>query len=501
MAAADTRTAPRTYGNWRRPTTAGLMGLGSLGTAILMGGLIFTVLLVMVSGLVAGIISGLLLGGVLLVLLVKDRHDRSLLTRLGTRLGWANTRSAGAHLYRSGPLGRTPWGTHQLPGLAAPSRLSEHTDSYGRRFALIYVPFTGHYTIVLGSDPDGSALVDSAQIDQWVAGWGQWLANLSEEPGLEAAQVTVETAPDSGSRLRREIAANTDPDAPELARAMLEEAAATYPRGSSAVRAYIALTFRAAGPDGKRRTPEEVGRDLAARLPALTAGLAGTGAGAARPMPAQQLCEVVRTAYDPAAAQLIDQAHATDEPVEMDWSDIGPAAAEATWDTYRHDSGLSVSWEMTVAPRGTVHSSVLTRLLAPHRDIARKRVALLYRPLDPARAAAIVEADLRNAEFRTSSTAKPSARDVVSMRQAKATASEEATGAALVNFGMVVTATVTDPARLPEATAAVDNLAASARLRLRRVYGAQDAAFAAALPLGLVLPRHLRVPADINQHL
>ena len=42
-----------------------------------------------------------------------------------------------------------------------------------------------------------------------------------------------------------------------------------------------------------------MGRDLAARLPALTQSLHATGAGAARPMSAQELCEVVRIAYDP----------------------------------------------------------------------------------------------------------------------------------------------------------------------------------------------------------
>ncbi|GAB3205327.1 hypothetical protein SAMN02745673_00930 [Marinactinospora thermotolerans DSM 45154] len=497
MAVSEVRK-PRTYGNWRRPSSPGLMGLGAMGTMLLLFGLVFTVFVVMAAGMLAGLVSGGALGAILLVLLVKDRHGRSMLSRFVTRVGWANARSAGAHLYRSGPLGRAGWGTHQLPGLAAPSRLSEHQDSYGRRFALIHVPFTGHFTVVFGSDPDGAALVDAEQIDQWVAGWGQWLANLGEEPGVEAAQVTVETAPDTGHRLRREVTANLDPDAPELARRMLVETMTTYPRGSSAVRAYIAVTFKAMGTNGRRRSAEEVGRDLAARLPALTGSLAATGAGAARPLSAAELCEVVRIAYDPAAATIVDEAHANGEAVEMDWANVGPAAAEATWETYRHDSGTSVSWTMTSAPRGNVQSSVLERLLKPHRDIDRKRVSLLYRPLDPARAAAVVEADLRAAQFRATSTHRPAARDLVATRQAQATANEEAIGAALINFGIVVTATVTDPARLPEAKAAVDNLAATARLRLRPAYGSQDAAFAASLPLGLVLPRHLRVPAELR---
>lgn len=499
---ATETTGPRTYGNWRKPTSAGLMGLGSLGTMLLLGGLIFMVFVIMAGGLMAGAVVGISLGLLLLVLLVKDKHDRNLLMRMTDRLGWWNTRSSGSHLYRSGPLGRTPWGTFQLPGLAAPSRLSEHTDSYGRPFALLHVPFTGHYTVVLGTEPDGAALVDTEQINQWVAGWGRWLANLGDEPGIEAASVTIETAPDTGTRLRREVTTAIDPDAPQFAKDMLNEVVQRYPAGSSTVKAYVAITFASATRSGgKKRKDKEMGRELAARLPGLTQGLSATGAGSAHPLRAQELCETIRIAYDPAAAVLIDEAHAAGEVPEMTWDDVGPTAHEATWDSYIHDGALSMSWSMTAAPRGNVQSGILSRLLAPHRDIARKRIALLYRPLDPARAAALVEADLRAAEFRQSSSNKPSARDVLATRQARATAAEEASGAGLVNFGLVVTATVLDVDRKADAQAAVDNLSATARLRLRAVHGAQDSAFAAALPLGLVLPKHLKVPAEFREQL
>lgn len=493
---------PRTYGNWRRPSSPGLLGLGSLGTALLLGGLIVVVFTVMIAGLLEAVILGVVLGLALLAMVTKDVHGRNLLSRTGARAGWWSARRRGTNLYRSGPLGRALWGTYQLPGLAAPTRLSEHRDSYNRPFALLFTPATGDFSVVIGTEPDGAALVDQEQIDVWVADWGHWLANLGDEPGIEAASVTIETAPDSGTRLRREVGANLDPDAPEFARAMLAEAVHRYPAGSSTVKAYVAITFSAAArTGGRKRAAEEMGRELAARLPGLTAALQATGAGAAHPLSAQELCETVRIAYDPASALLIDEAHAAGETPELSWPDVGPSAAEASWSGYRHDGAFSVTWSMTVAPRGTVQSGVLARLLAPHRDIARKRVTLLYRPIDAAKAAAIVEADLRAAEFRSTSTAKPAARDILAVRAAAATASEEASGAGLVNFGMLVTATVLERDGLPDARAAVDNLSATARLRLRPVYGSQDSAFAAALPLGLVLPKHIRVPAELRNKL
>ena len=241
-----------------------------------------------------------------------------------------------------------------------------------------------------------------------------------------------------------------------------------------------------------------MGRELASRLPGLTQGLSATGAGAARPLSAQALCEVVRIAYDPEVASLIDDAHAAGEETALRWPDVGPSGHQANWDSYRHDSALSVTWQMTEAPRGIVQSSILTRLLAPHRDVARKRVTWLYRPIDAARAAGIVEADLRAANFNMTSSDRPAQRDVVGTLAALATAQEEASGAGLVNFGMLVTATVTDIERAADARAAIDNLSATARLRLRIVTGSQDSAFAAALPLGLVLPKHLKIAAELR---
>jgi hypothetical protein len=299
-----------------------------------------------------------------------------------------------ANIYRSGPLGLTPWGEFQLPGIAAGSKLYEFTDSYGRPFALIHLPSTAHYTVVFGTQPDGASLVDPEQIDAWVANWGGWLASLSNEPAVVATSVTVETAPDSGARLRREVESNIHDDAPDIAKAMLREALKTYPQGSATIRAWVALTFSAAArAGGKRRTADEIARDLASRLPSLTERLESTGAGACAPLNAQELCEVVRVAYDPAAARLIDEAHYQGTPVELNWSDVGPSAHQADWDGYRHDSGHSVSWSMTGAPRGHILASALARLVAPHGEIARKRVTLLYRPIEAGRAAAIVESD------------------------------------------------------------------------------------------------------------
>ena len=483
-----------TYGNWRKPVSPGIGRLGLLGTIILMAGLVISTLIAMVS-LVVGLITAMLVGLIMLPLVIQDRHGRTALQAITARVAWWSGRAQGWHIYRSGPLGIIASGSHRLPGLLAASRVVEARDSYGRPFALVVIPSTGHYTAVFECNADGASLVDQRQVDTWVAYWGHWLASLGFEPGLVGASVTIETAPDLGHRLQAEVDTNLDPNAPALARAALEEIVWNYPTGSARVSTRIAVTYSAAArPGGKRRSEEEMVREIATRIPGLTSMLEMTGAGSARPMTAGQLARAVRAAYDP-DSQLSLEATEGQGPR---WEDAGPVATQESWDHYVHDSGHSITWGLSEAPRGEVLSSVMTGLVSPHHDIARKRVTFLYRPYTPATAAHIVERDRKDTRFRLNGLAT-AARDEVAVVSSDQSALEEARGAGLTRFTLLVTATVRSADQLPLAAAAVDTLAPPARVRLRRMYGSQASAFAAGLPLGLVLPEHLQVPALVRE--
>ena len=74
--------------------------------------------------------------------------------------------------------------------------------------------------------------------------------------------------------------------------------------------------------------------------------------------------------------------------------------------------------------------------------------------------------------------------------RARAQDAERAAGHGLVRFTAYVVTTVTDPAELEDACAALEADAAAARLEIRRMWVAQDIGFAlGALPLGMGLPR------------
>jgi hypothetical protein len=263
---------------------------------------------------------------------------------------------------------------------------------------------------------------------------------------------------------------------------------------------YICLTYGM--PPGAKRKSEDVIADLSIRLPGLLSGLMSAGGGPAVALSAEHIAEVVRVAYDPAMAGDVLEARAEHGGSGLAWEDAGPTAAVEKVQSYQHDSGVSRTWMLTLAPRGTVRSGVLRGLMQATSGTRRKRVALLYRPIDPATSARIVESDRRAAQFMaTSQRGLVQARAATEVRAAEQTAVEEATGAGLVEFSMMVTVTVDTEADLDDANAAVRNMTASARLVMRPADRMQAAAFSCTLPVGILPWEHTLVPRELKEAL
>ncbi|MFF1452687.1 SCO6880 family protein [Streptomyces sp. NPDC058274] len=494
----DALTRP-TYGNWRRPRRPGLGPLGLLGTVVAFGGLLVALLASLVS-LPAAIAVLVPVGLFLAPLALRTVDGRNVYQVLAVRIGWIRRRANGSHTYVSGPLSKRPGGRFHPPGLLARTRMHEGRDAYNRPFGVLHHPGRGLYTVVLACEPDGGSLVDPAQIDIWVASWGDWLARLSHEPGLRGAQVVVETAPDTGTRLAAEVLPRISPDAPPAARAVMEEVVRRYPSASSEMHTYIALTYGPTG--GPKRNIDDVVTDLSMRLPGLLAGLVAAGGGSAYPLAAERLAEIVRVAYDPAIAPDVLTARAEHATTGLEWVDAGPAAAVETVSAYQHDSGISRTWMLTLAPRGTVRSSVLRGLLEPAPGTRRKRVSLVYRPIDPATSARIVESDRRSAHFMAGSRrGLVQARASSEMHAAEQTAAEEAAGAGLVEFSLMVTVTVDDAEQLQDAAITVRNLQAASRVLMRPADRMQASAFTCTLPVGLLPWEHTLVPYQLREAL
>jgi hypothetical protein len=446
------------------------------------------------AGLVAALVVALVSVAAFAPLVLRVGGGRTGAQALTARLLWAMGVRRRHHVYFSGIVSRVT-DTHRLPGILARAFVYEvetgRADTF-RFLPIVVIPQSRHYTVTLRCEADGTDLVDREDIDRRVARLAQWLSKLARESLLVQAQVTVDTAPDPGTRLAAEVDVAGSDGAPPLARKVMEEVVATYPAGSASIDTRVSLTF--SPPDrqksGRSWDHEAMCREIATRLPGLVDGLSGTGAGAIAPMSTPELAAAIRTAYDPAAAIDIARARA----LEIPWEDCGPVSTREAWDHYRHDSGVSVTWAMQEAPRGTVYDSALTRLMAPSPTVTRKRVSIIYRPYAPGKAAKLVESDVRTALFLAQKNNRTTARDSVDVMAARQTAAEEAQGAGVVRFTLLVTATVLDPADLDDAETVVDSLGDEARVVLRKCYGSQAAAFAAGLPAGLVLSRHASIP-------
>ncbi|GHJ08237.1 hypothetical protein TPA0907_26040 [Micromonospora humidisoli] len=486
-----------TYGNWRRPRRAGLGPLGLVGTVGVFGGLVL-VLLASLASLQAAFVVGVPLVVALLPMAVRTQDGRNMYQLLTLRIGWSRRVSRREHLYVSGPLSARPGGRFPPPGLLSGVLAREGRDAYDRPFGVLHHKSRNLYTIVLRCEPDGGSLVDPEQVDTWVSLWGEWLSRLAHEPGLRGAAVVVETAPDPGTRLAAEVLPRLDAAAPAAARAVLEEVVDDYPSASSEMNSYITLTYAPVG--GARRDPEDVVADLAIRVPSLLTGLIGAGGGVAEPLSAEQIAEVVRVAYDPACAAEVLSVRAEHGQTGLEWADCGPVAAVESVDAYQHDSGVSRTWLLTLAPRGTVRSSVLRTMLDASAGTRRKRVALLYRPIDPATSARIVEADRRTAQFMaTSGRGMVQARAAAEVRAAEQAAAEEATGAGLVEFSLMLTVTVDDRSQLDDASVLVRNMTGATRIAMRPAHRMQAAAFTCTLPAGILPWEQTVLPHELQE--
>lgn len=472
----------RTYGGWRRPVSYGFLNL-TLGQSLwaLTGvGIVF------ILGLNRGITWAA--GGAILlaawgwVITTKDKHQVNLIDRAEEKIVFGLNKAKGNNVFRGGALAPTKKASQRLvlPGILSGCKVSEYVDSWNRSFTLVEHP-NNTAAVVIRLTPAGSNLVDQETVDIQVAYWGQWIGDLSNESGITGASITIESLPDLGGRLNREVTSRRADNCPRVAGEVIE-GVLDESTGSNQVRVWVTLTFSLAALGG-RKNKEIAGREIASRLPGLTQGLVAAGAGATHLVTVNELARLVRSAYDPDSEELFDQALAAGQTINLDWDQSGPVFAQAEFSSYRHDGAVSRVWTMTCPPRGAVQSAVLSRLLEPNRDVQRKRVTILYQPMDAAKAPSVVERDLNHARANAAG-ARPSARSISELAAASEVASEEASGAGLVDFAMIITATTT-PEHLEDTSVTVNALSAASRLLIRPAYGAQDSGFALGLPLGL----------------
>ncbi len=384
----------------------------------------------------------------------------------------------------------TPFGSQS----SAPE-LGMVIDSRARTAAATLV-VSGHSFALLGSrDQDGR-----------IAAWARVLSSMARE-GSEVHRVQwIESClPDDGGAVRRHFADHAvlgvDSPAGRSYRTLVNEAAPVTRRHQ--VR--ITLSIRTGRSSRAVRTSggglAAVGRVLAQEVLSLHRALEDAdisvdgvlGPGALARGIGDALVTLVDTG-DRAEAHRAEahraeahraEAQHPDSPCHTPTHWPWPMAVEPTWDAVRTDATWHATYWIAEWPRVDVTPDFLGPLLF---SPLRRSISVVMEPMSPSRAARQVAqartADLADGELRRRGGFLVTARQVREKQSVEDRDADLADGHAQYRFTGYVTVTSDGREELKTACAAVEQAAGQAGVELRLLYGAQDVAFACALPLG-----------------
>lgn len=474
----------RTYGNWRRARGFGIGSWTTAQTVTVFVAICIPLFLFYINVLLASAV--LLVSVLVMAVVLVPVGGSSLWMVAATRARFSSARRKGWTEHSGGVLTDHPR-KHDLPGPMGPMVPLDTDDGRGGRQVLLWDRRAGLLTVVLRCSPIGLDLADQAQADQWVACWAAWLADLGYQPLVRWISVCVDTAPSGGATLADYVTHRQSPTAPPVAQQVMGELLAATPEVTADASTHVAVTFDPSRAASRPKDLLAAVGEVSRWIPGLEEGLRACGVAVLGRASVPWLTGWLRVAYDPASRG--DIALLDDRQQVLAWRDASPVRASETWEYWRHDSGVSVSWAWREAPRQAVTEQVLASLLAPGQY--PRRVVWLYEPFPADAAAQAVEQEITNLSVRQEWSRRTrrdtTQRDIDDSHRAQQAAREEAQGAGVGSVSLYVTTTVTDPDLLPAAVADVELRAGQAKLRLRRLWGAQSAGFAGGLGMGLNL--------------
>ena len=487
-----------TYGDYLSPIKQGFHGIGM---GLTLAGIVVLGAAVVIANFSPFISFGVAAAGLgaIFFLSRRDAEGRSKPEVADEKYTYRAQVRSRRNLYRSGLLSPVGGGETSLPGILSRVSIIEAKDGYGYPFALLKHGRTGEYSLMMACSSQGAALIDDDVEDRYVASWAALMEWLANQQGVTQLSATVDTSPDSGLRFRRTLKRHLVEDAPELASRAMAQVMAIYTSGGARSDVTLTVSFRFQDMKGRAVEDEDAVYMIALVIPELEERIANSGGGKAHALTMDEVVAMARVCMDPASQQDVERT--TQEDAEegrpsgsLYWEDAGPTAAEAGWDWYRHDSGLSRTWEMCDPPRSAITSTTMARLFKPLKACDRKRVTVIFHLLPPKDTQEFTELNRKKARARSGqdriSTVDNESNVVKTDRQAF----EAVQGSVLVFFGMLVTATIEagsdEQERLDRATRAVEGAAGAANVNLRPCYAAQDTGFAASLPFGFNLSQY-----------
>jgi len=225
-------------------------------------------------------VLGALLALTVVIVSKRDKHGLCILDRIEERARFQVEKRRRRNVFRGGALSvaKRSSGKLEPPGYLGRLRLVDAQDAWRRPFTMVRHP-GGQLTVVMALAPSGAGLVDQEEINKKVALWGEHIKDVAKETGVVATTLTVESSPDPGSRLRREVLSRRSPSSPDLAQRVMDQVVDGAAGMGIKVSTWLTMTFdpRAmAGGRGAGQAAGVVGRwqfSLDARAPGSFEGV------------------------------------------------------------------------------------------------------------------------------------------------------------------------------------------------------------------------------------
>lgn len=413
--------------------------------------------------------------------------------QVGAAAGWSSWQSRVAAGFATDP--EEP----DLPGALQRLRFPEGPPFRDQgRVCLIHDTGEGRWAVTARLTHAGVGLLSDEQCERLATRLGGLLISLGHRGTVDRMSLLVRTAPDERAeyetwRLRHEM-----PDAPVLAQQASEDLRRAISSAAICHQVYLTISgsedalrrpavAAGGGVDGRAAVLHRVMDGLEERLRAL-------GVLTVRWLSGAELAAAIRTGFNPAAAHSLALPHRTDpEDPELPWALAGPGVAPTPpIRSYQHDGFTSVSYTVLMPEAGVAFGS-LGSFLAVKTAGERRSLAIHYEVLSPSRARSLVRRDrFRTGVLRDVKTRKGFSSAAGEQREARTAQAQEqavAAGHAIVRYALAAAVTVPADWAIEDHAAGLENDVAG-RFRLLRLELAQDSGFvAAALPLGLGLPR------------
>lgn len=487
------------FGPLEQRGLVGPLGFGQVATLALAAALALVAIYALRNWL--GLTVALLLVGAATVTVLVSFEGRTLeaWAPIGARWGLrSRTQKRGYRSFSPGagvrpiPDGGVA-GEPSLPGELAGLRMLE--VPYGSdQIGVLHDRTTGTYTATLAVRAGAFGLLDGAEQERKLDGWGSVLASLARDgSAVRRLQWIERTLPAQADELAgylqierdRSVALNSGLVASYIE---LVESAAPATQEHEILLALQIDERRGARELRRRGGGEEAACELLLReAEALAERLSVadlTVFGLLRP---RRYAEAIRDAFDPFGRQGRTRAALGDpDRGGVDPALMGPLADESSWSVYRTDSAFHATFWISAWPRTDVGPAFLTPLLM--QTTALRTVAVCIEPIghavairkaEAARTAEVAD-ELQRERHGFMTTARIARRQQATARKEQ----ELADGHAEMRFAGYVTVSARTAPELEETAIEIEHAAALARLELQRLYGEQNSGFTFTLPLG-----------------